>query len=598
VSIPTDAPSDDVDPWSPFVREAVDLLGTALSAEGLSFEPTSLRSTFNLAGGPRGDAAFPLHRWGTGVEGGGPGLAQRLAGRIPPGMDVVGVEATGAYLNFRADSARLTDRTLRLALTRGARYGHREPAGPGACVEHTSANPTGPFHIGRVRNAIIGDSLARVLRANGTPVTTQYYVDDMGRQAAMISWIWSKPVDQWPEEIRAAAGSPPAPGEKPDATLGRPYPLVSAYLKTHPEAQAEVAELVRAAESGTPPPRHRELAEKVLGGMLQSLGRLGISFDEFVWESSFVQDGSVARVLERLSAAPHAVREENGAWAIDTASYGLPKESTHVVFQRGDGSSLYVTRDVAYHLSKFARFRRVMDVLGQDHRLHAVTLDALLNEIGESRRPEFVIYQDITVPDGGRMSTRGGSAVWLDDLLADAVQRGRREVLARRDDLAPKEVDRIAEAVATGAVRYHILRVAPEKPVVFRWEDALSFEGRSGPFLQYSYVRASSVLRKGDHASPPYPFEPSRLTDPEEQALVRVLANLPRTVGYAAQSAHVQALAGYAHELADQFNRFYHAVPVLSSGEERPSRLALVAAVREGLGSSLDLLGVPRLDSM
>lgn len=196
------------------------------------------------------------------------------------------------------------------------------------------------------------------------------------------------------------------------------------------------------------------------------------------------------------------------------------------------------------------------------------------------------------------MSTRGGSAVWLDALLVEAVERARKEVLARREDLAQGEVERIAEAVATGAVRYHIVRVAPEKPVVFRWEDALSFEGRSGPFCQYSYARATSVLRKGEAVAPPYPFEASRILDPEETALIRVVARLPRTVRYAARRGHIHALAGYAHDLADQFNRFYHAVPVLRSGDERASRIALVAAVRQTLGNTLDLLGISRLEAM
>ena len=155
-----------------------------------------------------------------------------------------------------------------------------------------------------------------------------------------------------------------------------------------------------------------------------------------------------------------------------------------------------------------------------------------------------------------------------------------------------------AEAVATGALRFHILRVAPEKPVVFRWEDALSFEGRSGPFLQYSYARASSVLRKGGVDAPPYPFQASHLTDPEERALIRVVARLPRVVAYASRTSHVHSVAAYAHDLADQFNRFYHAVPVLKSGAERESRIALVAGVRQTLGNVLDLLGVPRLETM
>jgi arginyl-tRNA synthetase len=596
--VTTRSPPVETDPWSPFRAQVRDALAAGLRAHGVEATPDTLESQLDLDGGPQGDAALAVHRFAAASGLSAPDLARRLADEIPPGGEVREVRCEGAYLNFRADTARLTDRTLRLVFARGPRYGHSDVAGVPACVEHTSANPTGPFHIGRVRNAIIGDTLARTLRAAGTPVTTQYYIDDMGRQAAIISWIWSKPRAEWPPEVRAAVEGNEIPTEKVDLHWGRPYPAASAYLKTHPEAQEEVAALVQRSEEGKAPAEHRERLQEILDGMLESLSRLGIGFDEFVWESSFLTDGSVDAVLERLRTAPHAVREENGAWAIDAASYGLPKEAKNVIVRRSNGTSLYVTRDVAYHLAKFRRFGRVVDVLGQDHRLHARTLDALLAEIGEERRPEFVIYQDITVPEGGRMSTRGGSAVWLDNLFAEAVERARREVLVRREDLGPGEVEQIATAVAAGALRFHIVRVAAEKPVVFRWEDALSFEGRSGPFCQYAYVRAASLLRKAEVGEPPYPFEATRLSDVEEAALVRVIARLPRTVSYAARRTHVHALAGYAHDLADQFNRFYHAVPVLRSEGERASRVALVGAVRQALGNALDLLGIPRLDSM
>jgi len=586
------------DPWAPFLAAIREGLLAATRSSGIPLSADAIVGLLSLDEGPEGEVAFPTHRAAHAASKPPHELAGALASAFPSSPLLHSVSAKGAYVNFRVAPEALAQATLDLALARGNRYGHGEPAGPPAVVEHTSANPTGPFHIGRVRNGIIGDTFARILRASGTPVTTQYYVDDMGRQAAMITWIWSKPRDAWPEPIRKAVEGQEEPGEKADRHRGRPYPAVSAYLKEHEEARNEVADLVQRIESGSAPPEHRALAQAILEGMLQSLARLGISFDEFVWESDFVRDGSVDRVLERLRTAPHAVREENGAWAVDASSYGLPKESTHLVFQRGNGTSLYVTRDLAYHLAKFHRFARVIDVLGQDHQLHARSLNALLEELGEPRRPTFVIYQDITVPEGGRMSTRGGSAVWLDHLLAEAVERARAEVIARREDLADADVERIAEAVATGAVRYHIVRSAPDKPVVFRWEDALSFEGRSGPFVQYSYARATSVLRKGEALAPPYPFDPARLGHPEEAALVRVISRFPRSVAYAARSGHVHAVAGYAHELADQFNRFYHAVPVLRSQEERSSRIALVAAMRQTLGNALDLLGIAPLDTM
>ncbi len=586
------------DPWAPIVATIVAGITKSAGSAGLTVDAESLRAQLDLEGGAESDIALPVHRLAQGA-GRDPGvLAATLAEGFPPDPAIARVAAHGAYLNFRVDTPRLAAATLAAVLGLGPGYGGGPPTPARACVEHTSANPTGPFHIGRVRNAIIGDTLARVLRVSGVPVTTQYYVDDMGRQATMITWIWSMPRDAWPAPIRATVEGEEVPGEKPDRYRGRPYPAVSAYLKEHAEAREAVAALVRAIETGQAPAEHHALAQQILDGMLSSLARLHIHFDEFVWESRFVADGSVDRVLDRLRAAPHAMREENGALAIDAAGHGLPKESTRVVVQRGDGTSLYVTRDIAYHLEKFARFDRVIDVLGQDHQLHARTLAALLEEIGEARRPSFVIYQDITVPEGGRMSTRGGSAVWLDQLLEEAVSRARKEVLTRREDLPDSEVDRIAEAVATAAIRYHVVRVAPEKPVVFRWEDALSFEGRSGPFVQYSYARASSVLRKGGADRPPYPFDAALLTDPEEAALVRTLAGFPRAVAYAARTAHVHTIAGYAHELADRFNRFYHAVPVLKSGAERETRIALVAAVRQTLGNALDLLGIAPLERM
>lgn len=598
MSSSADGPNSPTDPWAPFVDAVVDGLRVAAERSGISVGDASLAALLETEGGPEGDLAFPTFRLASATRRPPPDVAGALADAFPTGSWIRSGTAKGGYVNFQVDPVRLTEATFALVFGRGPRYGHAEPSGARVCIEHTSANATGPFHIGRVRNAIIGDTLARARRASGREVTTQYYVDDMGRQQAMITWVWSKPRAEWPGPIRRAVDGEETEGEKPDRHHGRPYPAISAYLKDHPDAREEVAAVVRSIEEGHAPANHHALTQSILTGMLESLGRLGIRFDEFVWESDFLRDGSVDRVLERLRNASHAVREANGAWSIDASAYGLPKESTHVVVQRADGTSLYLTRDIAYHLQKFARFAEVVDVLGQDHQLHARTLTALLQEIGEPRRPEFVIYQDITVPEGGRMSTRGGSAVWLDQLLAEAVERARREVLARREDLGSGDVDRIAESVATGAIRYHIVRVAPEKPVVFRWEEALSFEGRSGPFLQYSYARASSVLRKGEVGAGPYPYDASQLRDPEERALVRVVAGLPRVVAYAARSSHVHALAGYAHDLADQFNRFYHAVPVLRSGSERESRIALVAAVRQALGNALDLLGVDRLETM
>jgi arginyl-tRNA synthetase len=589
------------DPWAALLDAISGTLASLLSARGVPVEAAAVNEQLAMPSEGPADVAFATHRAAKSLGIPPAQLAAEVAAAFPKIPGVVAVSASGAYVNAQTDAVALARSTLDLVFTRRARYGNAASRSDAVCVEHTSANPTGPFHIGRVRNGIIGDTLARVLRAAGYPVTTQYYVDDVGRQAAMITWIWSMPEDRWPAEIRSAvAALPPTSSDRPDLHYGRPYPAVSAYLKDHADAREEIADLSRRLEQGEAIPRHHELAEAILGGMILSLQRIGIRFDEFVWESRFLKDGSVGRVIERLRAAPHAVQEENGAWAIDTESYGLPKERARVIVTRSDGTSLYPTRDVAYHLEKLARFRRVIDVLGQDHYLHARSLEALLVEAGEVRRPEFVIYQDITVPEGGRMSTRKGSAVYLDDLLDEAEERARAEVKSRREDLSEEDTAAIARSVAAGAVRYHILRVAPEKTVGFRWEDALSFEGRSGPFLQYSFARASSLLRKaGMDPAAPYPFRAEDLATPEERRVVHVLSRYPRTIAYVARTAHVHTLAGYAHELAEAFNSFYQKVPVLTASTGlRESRLALVAAARQTLANALGLLGLDPLERM
>ncbi|MGA7845526.1 MAG: arginine--tRNA ligase [Thermoplasmata archaeon] len=590
------------DPWRPVREHIVRELGLRLGAHGYPESAESLDRQLDDAPSGLADFGYATHRAAKSVGVPPDRLASELAVDFPLSGGLARVTSEGSYVNFHADTPQLLRSTLELVFARGQDYGRAPARSEKVCVEHTSANPNGPFHVGRVRNGIIGDTMARVLRGAGNPVTTEYYVDDMGRQTAMVTWIWSLPPEQWPAEVRDGARPPDgvsAANEKADHWYGRPYPLVSTLLKKDPSAAQQVGELIRQLESGNAPPRHRELAEAVLGGMLASLARIGIHFDTFVWESSFIRDGSVAQVIERFRKAPHAVVQDNGALTIDAQAYGLPQESTSIVVTRGDGTSLYPTRDVAYHLQKFSRFARVIDVLGQDHQLHARTLVAMLAELGETRRPEFLIYQDITVPEGGRMSTRKGRAVHLDDLLDEAVERAHAEVLKRREDLSEQQVDQIAEHIGAGAVRYHILRIAPDKPVRFRWEEALAFEGRSGPFIQYSYARAASILRKAERERPPYSFEPNALSTPEETNLVRTIARLPGMIEYVARTMHVHTVATYAYGLAEAFNRFYQAVPVMRADEPaRSSRIALVAATRQTLGNTLDYLGLERLERM
>jgi arginyl-tRNA synthetase len=503
------------------------------------------------------------------------------------------VETQGPYVNFRASDA--YSRRVLDAATDGT-YPTLPEKDETVVLEHTSANPTGPLHVGRARNPIIGDSLARVLRAAGYDVTVEYYVNDMGRQVATIAWA----LDEFDEEeVPDLEGR-----DKGDHDVVRYYRRANDVLegeggKEYAErAEREIDELLQALEDGEEGALEHvgEAVDRCLDGQLETLERLGASYDDFVRESGFVLDGSVEDIASRLKADARSYEEEN-AHALDLTDWGIEKE---LVFLRGDGTSLYTTRDIAYHLDKFERSDRAVDVLGEDHKLQAKQLAAALDALGYDRDPEAIFYSYVNLPEG-KMSTREGNVVNIDGLLDEAVERAREEIEKRADDRDRdvEEVGETARAVGIGAVRYDIVARQPEKPITFRWEEALNFDGQHAPYVQYVGARASGILEKAD-AEPTDPQAAlEHLNAPEEHALLHKIGELSGVIEDAADELAPHRLATYSRELAERFNDFYRECPVIDADEDtKRARLALVAASRVAIERSLALIGVETPEAM
>ncbi len=500
----------------------------------------------------------------------------------------------GPYLNFAIRPERLMEETLRSAIELGERFGTLESKGIRVVLEHTSANPNGPLHVGRARNPIIGDSIARVMRKAGYDVTTQYYVNDMGRQVVLLMWGLE----------RAGARGETPPEGKADHRLVRYYQEANGLVEEDPSAASEVQGIIARIEEGDRGllDRVRSLSMEVMEGIRESLGRLGISHDEIVTESTFVLDGSVKGVMDALGRSEHMVEEE-GAMALELEPFGIHGRRTRFVFQRKDGTSLYATRDLAYHLWKRSRGDLIINVLGEDHKLEVRQLEIALRILGSDARIEPVFYAFVSLPEG-KMSTREGRTVYLDDLMDEAVRRAREDTRQRRPELDDEAVQGIARAVGLGAIRYNIVRVQPEKSMVFKWEDALNFEGASAPFVQYSHTRACSILRKAAEEGAPL----DRGGDPKEAAgllthqmevlLAKTVARLPQVIEECARDRKAHTLASYSEGLASIFNAFYRDVPVLQGGELRGPRLMLVEASRVALANSLDTLGIVAPEQM
>ncbi len=509
---------------------------------------------------------------------------------------VAAARARGPYVNFGVTDAYDADT---LAAAREPDHGRLPPTGDRVVVEHTSANPTGPVHVGRARNPILGDAIARLLDYAGNDVERHYYVNDAGRQIATMTWA----VDAVDE-----TDLPPPERDRADYDLVRYYRRGSDLLEegnpgTVAAAEAEIESIMRGLEDGDEATYERVAAvvDRVLDGMRASLGRLPAEFDEFVKESRFMRDGSTDALVERLRATDAAVYEDD-AWQLDLTDYGIEKE---FVFERSDGTTLYTTRDLAHHEWKFAGFDRAVKVLGEDHRLQDDQLRAALDLLGaDVDRLDTVFYSWVTLPDGG-MSTREGTGIDLDDLLDEAVDRARDEVERRLDDrgrddqLDDADVDRIARQVGIGAVRYDIVAKQPTKGITFEWERALDFEAQSAPYVQYVHARCCGILDRADADPDALDPEAALLSAPEEVALLRALARLPAVVEEAADELRPHAVATYVRDLAERYNAFYRDCPVLDAPpERRRARLALVDATRHAVATGLDVLGVAAPRSM
>jgi arginyl-tRNA synthetase len=503
-------------------------------------------------------------------------IAQDLVADLKKRPDLSGItiEAKGPYLNFIFGNAYVSE-ILRAAVRPG--YGNLPKKSTRVVLEHTSANPNGPLHVGHIRNSIIGDTLARAFRKAGYPLEVQYYVNDMGRQIAIVVWGFDN------------LNSAQQPGEKEDAHIARVYIAANREIEKDEGITQQVNVLMQLVENGDPTTvkKFRKEVSRCLDGFRVTLKDLNVAHDRFVWESDFIRNGNTERIINKLKRMPQAHEDET--LYLDLSEFGF--ENKYVI-RRSDGTSVYAARDLAFHAWKGANFDRVIDVLGADHKLIGAQLQCTMKILGE-KVPEIVYFEFVSLPEGS-MSTRAGKFVSADDLITEIRKRAFEEVTVRRPELDDETRGSIARSVGLAAIRYDIVKVSPEKSTVFDWKEALDFERQSGPYIQYAHARACSILEKAGTFTECYELETA-----QEIALAKQIAKFPQVIERVVAELRPHILATYSRELADTFNTFYHFEPVLKSeGKIRDRRLTLVKAVQNTLKESLETLGIDAIRSM
>lgn len=530
----------------------------------------------------RGDYALPCFTFASVLKKSPTQIAKDIVEEVE--IDNGQLEQAGPYVNFRIDDEYLIKSTIRSAI-KDERFGKLPDKDEKILVEHTSANPNGPLHVGRARNPIIGDTVARIYEMAGYDVEKQYYVNDIGRQMAILAW----------GRMNLDEDDLPSPGrDKVDYQIVRYYQEANRLLEEDENLEDEIRDIIKQMEKGEKEifDLFKDSSKKVLEGITQSLSRLNIDLDSYKNESEFIIDGSVNETIDMMERLEESDHEEGALY------FEIDDNKTFIT--RKDGTNLYPARDIAYHIWKSKHSDKLVNILGEDHKLHGEFLIEALSALNISPIPEIIFYSFVTF-EGKEMSTRKGSYVTLDEFMDTAHEKAKEEILKRRDDLGDETVESIAEEVGLGAVRYNVIKVQPGKPIDFRWEEALDFQGNSAPFIQYTHARASSILRKWDGEEEKIVNSIDRSIELDEQgelALIKKIAEFPGVIKEAKKEKSPHKIANYAYQLSAEFNQFYRDYPVLKSKDKKKERIILVKAFKNVISNVLYTLGIDAPEKM
>jgi arginyl-tRNA synthetase len=534
-------------------------------------------------------------------------IAEQVKVQIGSVEGISHIEAVKGYLNLYFSTEEYATRVVNTILKQGADFGHGEKKPERVMVEYAQPNTHHSFHIGHARNAILGESLARIVEFAGFETIRASYPGDIGLGVITVLWAYSKfykgqeprnihERGQWLLKIYSEA-----------TNLLEPKENETAEEKAQREAyDAERREMYRKWDAGDPAVRALwlETREWSMEELRDILSMLGIEIDVWFFESEVDKPSKaiVNELLERGIAEDE--RAEGGPVIVKVdEKLGLEKEKYRTaVILRSDGTTLYLTKDLALAKVKFEQYKVDRSIYVVDNRqsLHFQQAFKILELWGfpQAEKCFHLAYGFVSLPEGA-MSARRGRVVLFKDVADEAERRALAAMTERTPEMSNTLRIQIAQQIGLGALAYAMLSVDNNKDIIFDVNDALSFDGRTAPYIQNAYVRANSILRKaGGMPSEEVPFE-YELTSHEVE-LIDLISRFPDTVEQSAQEYRPLVVANYAYDLANVFHSFYHSVPVIQaeSAEIQAARLRLVAAARQVLENALRLLVIQAPEAM
>ncbi len=483
-------------------------------------------------------------------------------------------------------------------------------ASPLVMVEYSSPNTNKPLHLGHVRNILLGHSLSKILAACGNRVVRTNIVNDRGIHICKSMLAWKK----W-----GNGATPESTGKKGDHLIGDFYVAFDKHYRaevkelmekngmTKEEAEAasplmaEARAMLRAWEAKDPEVRSlwEMMNNWVYAGFDATYERMGVGFDKIYYESQTYLEGK-EKVLEGLEKGLMYRKDDGSVWA-DLTDAGLD----HKLLLRSDGTSVYMTQDIGTAKLRYQDFPidKMIYVVGNEQNYHFQVLSLLLDRLGFSWGKDLVhfSYGMVELPEG-KMKSREGTVVDADDLMDEMVSTARAvsEELGKLDGLSSGERDAITEAIGLGALKYFLLKVDPRKNMTFNPKESIDFNGNTGPFIQYTYARIRSLLRKAAEAGMTIGDYTAAVPGEREVTLIQRLADFPSVVEEAGRNYSPALIANYAYDLTKEYNQFYHDCSILKEENEavRSLRLALSAVTARTLAAAMDLLGITMPERM
>ena len=507
-----------------------------------------------------------------------------------PPKDFEDIQTAGGYVNFFLNRKNLAKNLINEILKQKDKFGSVNIGkGKKALIEHTSINPNSSPHVGRARNALIGDSIVRIFSFLNFRPEVHYYVNNVSKQIAML--------------VLADAD------KLKFKDMLKEYMKISKKVENSKKLEKQVFILLNKFEQGDKETvkKFNKITKTCVRGQEKILSELGIKYDVFDYESEYIKKSK--KLLLDLKKSKKLHKDRKGRFYLDQKSTLIRKKmkSPVLVLTRNDGTGLYPLRDIVYTIKKMQTSEKNIVVLGEDQKLYFLQIKEALKILG-IEAPEVVHYSFVLLNEKGKskkMSTRKGDVVLLEDFLKTAFDKAKKGVAKRKSKGNPK-------AISIAAVKYSILRNAPNKSILFHLENALKFEGNTGPYILYSYARASSILRKSKisilsrgelrtkrkskNKSDKTNFQVSDLNK-NEINLVKKLSQFQEVVLNSYKNLNPSLIANYSYELAQIFNEFYHSCNVIGS-EQELFRLALVNSFRQVLKNALLLLGIDVIERM